>query len=77
MHEDMNEKHSEEMKASKTEFKIPDSQAYSSGKNPGTRTPIEINVQQQHNNNNNKPEPESTHEHLAARSAALEVSHFG
>lgn len=41
--EDMNEKHSEEMQASKTEFKIPDSQAYSSGKNPGTRTPIEIN----------------------------------
>ena len=44
LHEDMNEKHSEEMQASKKEFKIPDSQAYSSGKNPGTRTPIEMNV---------------------------------
>ena len=43
LHEDMNEKHSEETQASKKEFKIPDSQAYSSGKNPGTRTPIEIN----------------------------------
>ena len=41
--EDMNEKHSEEMQSSKTEFKIPDSQAYSSGKNPGTSTPTEIN----------------------------------